>query len=324
MVSRAEKEPALKEYPGLTRAIEYVDEATRGRLKEKVEVSELTPSDIKIVSGDDFFELQRELLLSPSLLHKDARYFYYKTLDRAYGKRFPLIPEGGFLIDPETRKLFVSRAHIDEVREVSKDETSFLLHYGSLLCRENLRRSVPSHTSEEPLLAFFGLESLTKYILNLANFIEEESPKEAKRVKSQASKLKEDFDRVLTEAQWKNLRVQIEGAKIAVFLKNKLLLRTGFWIDRQVAEIVSHKIRLAFVQIVGIEKKVARRYMDDFEMIRRDVGQEFGLPLEKTKRNLRKVGLGTGARLFEAYLAGEIPLAFAQNFYFYHHPEFFI
>lgn len=331
MTLRAERAPVstekeiefipLKEYPGLKRTIKFVDEATRRRLEGRIEVPKLTSRDVRIVSRDDFFQLQREFLFSR--LHKDADYFY-SLLDKAYGERFPLILESGFLIDPETKIIIASRSHADEIRKVEKGKTGFLLNYGSLLCCENLRRMAPTHNSEEPLLAFFGLESLANYILTVADFIQKTSPKEAKKVRSQAEKLKARFDKVLTEAQWGRLRIKIEGAKIAVFLKGKLLLQTGFWLDRQVAEIVSHKIWLTFVQLAGLDKKAARSYVDRFEAKRKYVGQEFGLPLEETKKNLRQLGLGTGKKLFDAYLNGEIPLTFAQNLHFYHHPEFFI
>lgn len=326
MVARAEKEaPAhefipLGEFSGLISTIRLVNEVAQPRFKSRrLEAPPLFPEDVKIVAKQgDFICLQREVLFPRSQLHKSARWFYRK-LDQDYGGIFPLVSEPGCLIVPETKKLFLSPFLIDEANSLvdkTKDEkgqkSDFLLNIGSFLLREELRRVASCHISAESHLADLALKSFSSHILQTAKVIEKSWSKPASALRRRVNGLNDRFSRDLDKAREEgSLRIEIEGARMAVFIEDKLLLRAGFWLDRQMAEIASSRLRSAFAKKMFGEERLAEAYIDKFNAKRKYLGQEFDLTITEIIGYLGITDIKRGASLLDAYFKGKIPLVFA-------------
>jgi len=326
MVARAEKTPPahefipLGEFSGLISTIRVVNEVAQPRFKSRgLEAPALFPEDIKIVAKQgDFICLQREVLFPSSQLHRNAEWFYGK-LDHDYGGIIPLVAEPGCLIVPETKKLFLSPFLIDEANSLvdkTKDErgqkSDFLLNIGSFLLREDLRRVVPCQILDNTDLVDLALKSFSSHILQTAKTIEKSWSQRASFLRKRVKGLEDRFSRDLAKAKEEgSLRVEIEGARMAVFIEDELLLRAGFWLDRQMAEIASSRLRLAFAKKMLGEERLAKAYVDKFKAKRKYFGQEFGLTITEIVRYLGIAGIRGEAPLLDTYLKGKIAPIFA-------------
>lgn len=314
MVVWAEKAPPaqkieyipLEEFPGLESTILRVNGVLQHpRFKgEGLEAAPFYPEDVKIVAEqEDFIYLQRETLFPRSQLHPSAQWFYRK-LDQDYGGTVPLVAERGCLIVPETGELFLSSSFIDganslvdKTRDEKGQRSDFLLSIGSFLLRENLRRMAACHISAEPHLADLALNSFASHLLQTAEAIKESWPQRTSALINRIDGLRDRFSRDLAKAKEEgSFNLDIEGAKMAVFIEDELLLRTGFWLDRQIAEMVSSRFRVAFVKAMVGESQ-AKTYIDKFNAERKSIA-----------------GIGGGDSLLIAYLDGKIPLTFAQKY----------